>query len=156
MAKIHNIYENDLDRTWYKSSNVKYSECDDIDNSLKVVRVVFNNGSQYQYKDVDVNDYLRFREADSNGKAFNQFIKKYEFEKLENVDVDKIDKALQDILDTANSITFKITDKGTCVQMANGNILFETEKNFDESALELAMGVVEGLGYKPKKEIKEE
>ena len=41
----------------------------------------------YLYKDVDVNDYVLFVHGGtdgSNGKALNKFIKKYEYEKLEN------------------------------------------------------------------------
>ena len=43
MSKIYNLYENDLDRTWYDSSNVLYSECDDVTDGLKVLRVTFKN-----------------------------------------------------------------------------------------------------------------
>ena len=32
MSKIYNVYENKLDRTWYQSSNILYSECDDKEN----------------------------------------------------------------------------------------------------------------------------
>lgn len=80
-----------LDRVWYDSSNIFYSECDDTKNGLKVLRVVFKNGATYQYKNVDVNDYVMFVNGGldgSNGKSLNKFIKpKCEFEKLENMDM---------------------------------------------------------------------
>ena len=44
MSKVFNLYTkdsdgNDIDRTWYQSSNIKYSECVDHDNELKTLRV---------------------------------------------------------------------------------------------------------------------
>ena len=96
MSKIFNFYANDVDKTWYQSSNIKYSECIDHDNDLKTLKVVFNNGTQYQYNKVDVRDYLFFKNDSSQGKALNQFIKGkgYEYEKLDNADV----KSLEDEL----------------------------------------------------------
>ena len=93
MSKIFNFYANDVDRTWYQSSNIKYSECIDNDNDLKTLKVVFNNATQYEYKKVDVRDYLLFRDAASQGKALNEYIKPkaYEYEKLENADLATLD-----------------------------------------------------------------
>lgn len=90
MSKIFNLYENDVDKTWYDSSNVVYTECDDIDNSLKVLRIFFKNGRVYQYTNIDVNDYLLFREDVSQGKAFTRIIKKYPCERLDDVDIQSI------------------------------------------------------------------
>ena len=80
MAKMFNYYANDVDHTWYDSSNIKYSECIDKENSLKTLKVVFNNGSQYEYRGVDVNDYLMFREDMSQGKALCKYIKSKGYE----------------------------------------------------------------------------
>ena len=71
--------EKQLDRVWYDSSNVFYSECEDGDSAKKILRVVFKNGATYQYSDVDVNDYVMFIAGgtdNSNGKALNEFVKK--------------------------------------------------------------------------------
>jgi hypothetical protein len=82
--------EKRLDRVWYESSNILYSECDDNVNSLKTLRVTFKNGATYEYSDVDVNDYLMFLNGGldgSNGKALNKFIKpKCKFERLNDKD----------------------------------------------------------------------
>ena len=85
-----------LDRYWFDSSNVKYCECIDKEGEKKTLRVVFNNGSQYEYTGVDVSQYLLFREDASQGKALNKYIKgnKYEFKKLDNVDVQEINDEL--------------------------------------------------------------
>lgn len=89
--KEHPTKENTfLDRVWYDSSNIVYSECEDKEGEAKTLRVVFNNGSMYEYKNVDVNDYVMFVHGgieNSNGKAFFKYIKgKYEFERLNDVD----------------------------------------------------------------------
>ena len=41
---------------------------------------------------VDVNDYLLFRNAESNDKAFNQYIKKYECVRLPDTDLNKLEE----------------------------------------------------------------
>ena len=79
-----------LDRIWYDSSNILYSECDDKLNELKTLRVTFKNGATYEYSNVDVNDYLMFVNGGldgSNGKALNKYIKpKCEFKKLNDIE----------------------------------------------------------------------
>lgn len=82
-----------IDRVWYKSSDIIYSECKDTPGQLKTVKVVFKGGRSYIYTDVDVNDYVMFVHGGldgSNGKAFNQFLKKYNFEKGEKVSVEEL------------------------------------------------------------------
>lgn len=107
MSKIYNFYHNDLDKTWYDSSTVKYSECEDLDDQRKTLRVVFNNGTQYEYSDVDVMDYLMFREDVSQGKGLNKYIKakEYEFRKLDNVDISRIDEDLKHLSEADFYIT---------------------------------------------------
>lgn len=77
-----------IDRAWYTSSSILYSECDDLEDSLKVLRVTFKNGATYQYNDVNVNDYVMFLHGGldgSNGKALNKFIKpKCQFIRLQD------------------------------------------------------------------------
>lgn len=92
--------EKKVDRAWFKSSNVFYSECYDTPNELKKLKVVFNNGATYLYSDVNVNDYLMFLvgglEA-SHGKALNEFVKKKKcpYEKLENTDTIQLLKEME-------------------------------------------------------------
>lgn len=75
MAKIFNYYKNDVDHTWYDSSNLLYTEMIDRDNALKTLKVTFKNGKEYQYDNVNINDYLLIRESESTGKEFNKIIK---------------------------------------------------------------------------------
>lgn len=108
MAIIKENYENKIDRVWYDSSNVFYSECYDNDDDFKLLKVVFNNGGTYLYKNVDVNDYLMFKYGGtdgSQGKALNKYIKgKYEFEKIGNTDLNELNKKLKSL--DINSVYF--------------------------------------------------
>lgn len=87
-----------LDRAWYDSSNIIYSECDDNENDFKTLRIVFKRGDRYEYSNVDVKDYLMFMTGGtdgSNGKAFHKFIlPKYEAKKLEPVDLNALNDDL--------------------------------------------------------------
>lgn len=96
MSKKFNLYCNGVDKTWYDSSNVVYTECIDNENKPKTLKVVFSNGTQYQYNDVDVRDYLLLREDSSQGKALNRLIKekKYEYQKLDNANLEEIEDEL--------------------------------------------------------------
>lgn len=94
--------EKRLDRVWYDSSSVFYSECEDGDTAKKVLRVVFKNGSTYQYSDVDVNDYVMFIAGgvdNSNGKALNEFVKKKKcpYVRLDNADKEKLINEMNEI-----------------------------------------------------------
>lgn len=78
-------------KVWYESSMIKYSRMVEDPNYNKGnLYVVFNNGSQYMYKDVKFEDYTVFVAGgtdNSNGMALNKLIKpKYEFVKLEPAD----------------------------------------------------------------------
>lgn len=88
--------ETGLDRAWYDSSNIKYTECDDNPDDFKTLRVVFKKGTCYEYRDVNVYDYLMFMHGEltgSNGKAFHKCIRqKYEGKRLEDRDLEQIEK----------------------------------------------------------------
>lgn len=102
MGKILSSYSNNIDKCWYESSNIVYSECIDHDNALKEVKVVFKNGCEYTYLEVPVQDYLMFRESSSQGKALNTFIKKYKFIKSEEKrDLDELNKEKEFLLEQA-------------------------------------------------------
>ena len=99
MYCFRNYDENkSMDRAWFISSTILYSECDDTDSKFKTLRVTFKNGSTYEYYDVDVNDYLMFLHGGldySSGKALNKYIKaKYNFKRI----ADKNPKEIQDEL----------------------------------------------------------
>lgn len=93
--------EEKIDRIWYQSSMVVYSECyDKPDSALKDITVVFKNGSSYLYKDINVNDYVAFVHGGldgSNGKALNKYIKPNcsEYKRLEDVSLTDLQNTLE-------------------------------------------------------------
>lgn len=94
----YNKYTNLRDHVWYDSSNVVYSECIDTDNEFKTLKIVFKEGRTYLYKSVDVEDYIRFKNAESNGKAFNQFIKKYECVRMPDTEKKTLDELMESFI----------------------------------------------------------
>jgi hypothetical protein len=146
MSKIFNFYANDIDKTWYQSSNIKYSECIDHDNDLKTLKVVFNNGTQYQYKKVDVRDYLLFRDASSQGKALNEYIKPkgYEYEKMENADLATLDGELTFRMEDGIFVLYdgnKFTIKDN-----KDNVICEKEVKLTEAAFHTICSALEAVG----------
>ena len=104
MSIIYNKYINNRDYTWYDSSNVKYSECYDSDSDKKHLKVTFNQGRTYLYKDVDVSDYAMFKNSQSTGQAFNQFIKKYNGVRLPDVLLEDLDKKKDEFINEKKEI----------------------------------------------------
>ena len=99
MGKIVSVYKNGVDKAWFNSSTIVYAECIDKQDSLKEVKVVFKNGSEYSYYDVKVQDYLMFREDASQGKALNKFIKGYEYKKSEEKrDLEQLNEEMDALL----------------------------------------------------------
>lgn len=146
MSKIFNFYANDTDKTWYQSSNIRYSECIDHDNDLKTLKVVFNNGTQYKYKKVDVRDYLLFRDASSQGKALNEYIKPkgYEYEKMENADLATLDGELTFRMEDGIFVLYD-GDKFT-IKDNKDNIICEKEVKLTEAAFQTICSALEAVG----------
>lgn len=81
-------------KAMYDSSNILASTYDTNTNDLTLI---FKSGTQYKYPNVSKSDYMRFEIAESQGKVFNTHIKKYTFEKLDNVDVSMILESADDL-----------------------------------------------------------
>ncbi len=146
MSKIFNFYANDIDKTWYQSSNIKYSECIDHDNDLKTLKVVFNNGTQYKYKKVDVQNYLLFRDASSQGKALNEYIKPkgYEYEKMENADMQSLEDELNFRMEGGIFVTYD-GDK-FIMKDSKDNVICEKEVKLTEAAFQTICSALEAVG----------
>ena len=63
----------------YDSSTIEAST---YTYKTKELFVTFKHAT-YLYSNVNVEDYEQFRNAESQGRALNQFIKKYSYQKLE-------------------------------------------------------------------------
>ena len=154
-SKIFNIYTKnkdgiDVDKCWYDSSNVIYNECLYPDNELKTLRVVFSNGTQYEYKKVDSRDYLLLREDQSQGKALNRLIKekKYEYVKLENADLDAIEEEL--FFRSKNG--FYIENSSTNFEIKNNKdeSVFKLSKPLEEDYFDLVVDILKSVGIVTK------
>ena len=121
MGKIFNIYQNDLDKAWYNSSNIIYSECKDYTNNLKELKITFKGGRTYRYDAVNVFDYLMFRESSSQGKDFNRLIKKYNGVRIDDVDLTLIGEELTREMDNAKLISLinKLTNDLKCAMVVS-------------------------------------
>jgi hypothetical protein len=144
--KIFSFYSNDVDRVWYQSSNIKYSECIDHDNELKTLTVVFNNGTQYRYDKVDVRDYLLFKNDESQGKALNQFIKTkgYSYEKLDNADLATLDGELSFRMEGGVFIDYD----GETLKMRDNmdKVIFEKKTKVNKEVLNDMCGLLVAVG----------
>jgi hypothetical protein len=81
--------KNNIIKAIYDSSNICASTYDKNSNDLIII---FKNGGQYRYMGVNSLDYSSFELAESNGKVFNDNIKKKytKFEKMPNFNVSEL------------------------------------------------------------------
>lgn len=89
---VYSKYIDSKEYTWYDSSNVLFSECIDRDGDKKSLKITFKQGRTYLYQDVDVKDYVMFKNSSSNGMAFNQYIKQYQAMRLPDVEISTLDE----------------------------------------------------------------
>ena len=102
--KVYNRYIDSKDCTWYDSSNVYYSECQDSQSDVKQLRVVFKGGQTYLYHDVSIGDYIMFREAESTGSAIHKYIKKYSYVRLPDSSVAELEERKKRFMEEENIV----------------------------------------------------
>jgi hypothetical protein len=77
----------------YDSSNILASTYNKENMDLTLI---FKKGAQYKYPNVTLTDYTKFEIAESQGIIFNSHLKKYTFEKLQEINptelITEIDK----------------------------------------------------------------
>lgn len=140
-----NYYSNNVDYTWYESSNIAYSECIDNDNALKTLKVVFSTGTQYQYNDVDVRDYLMFRNDQSQGKALNKYIKSngYEYVKLENANLQEIEDEF--FFRSGKGYYVENNDNSFIIKDSQDNEKYKLDKPLDEDTFNMVCDILKSL-----------
>lgn len=137
----YNRYLNREDHVWYDSSNIIYSKCYDTQNSKsKTLKIVFKGGRTYLYKNVDSDDYLMFKNAQSNGVSFNEHIKKYDSVRIMDTDMDKLSNLMesfknevkeneeQKLGDLVYNIDFTEATGDFCIKLGN-QLLFNGKDN---------------------------
>lgn len=132
---IYEKYVNSRDYTWYDSSNVVYSECIDTNQAYKTLKIVFKAGRQYIYENVDPTDYILFKRADSNGQAFNKYIKKYPCKRLPDVSLDDLEAKKNEFIEDNKVTEQAFTNLAYLLEMdahskairlsLNGKVIFE-------------------------------
>lgn len=88
-----------VQKVWYESTMLSYSEmCEDDNENKGTLTVVFNNGSVYRYRDVTFEDYVLLLSGGldgSEGKTFHKVIKaKYEGIKLNETDAKTVRESM--------------------------------------------------------------
>jgi hypothetical protein len=105
------------EKVWHNSSMIKYSEMvENPSENYGDLTVVFNNGSTYRYKNVSLGDYVFMVSgglSGSNGKTFNDIIKKhgYEYEKIAPLSQEYIEEGYQEFMERerAKEITYFVS-----------------------------------------------
>lgn len=115
--KVYNRYINSKDCTWYDSSNVYYSECQDSQEDVKQLKVIFKQGHTYIYKDVALTDYFMFRNAESTGSAFHKYIKKYEFARMPDTSIDELETLKQQYMEEENIAAQETNDVNYTIEL---------------------------------------
>lgn len=101
----YNKYINNEDYTWYNSSNIIFSKCYDNNIDTKTLKLVFKNGRTYVYKDVNVADYVNFKNAQSNGEAVNKYIiKKYQGVRISDTDIEQLNNLRKTFTDEETEV----------------------------------------------------
>ena len=93
---VKRLEKNGKIKAMYSSSTI----CGSVyDTTTKDLTVIFNNGGQYKYPNVESTDYMRLETADSNGSTFNTYIKKkyVNFEKLDKLSESAIAAILKEV-----------------------------------------------------------
>lgn len=129
MSKIYSKYIKNEDHNWYDSSNIVYSVCFD-GAATKSLKIVFKGGRTYLYRDVSPVDYVRFRDAESNGKVFNEVIKQYPCTKLDDTSLEQLENMKNEFakLDSFNEYKIHIDFNdatGEFKLKINGNVVYE-------------------------------
>lgn len=143
--KIYSKYENGQEFCWYDSSNILFSKCYDNQGELKVVKIIFKNGRTYLYKDVDVNDYITFRDSESNGVAFNKHIKKYAPTRIQDTDLGKLEEMKNKFMGENQEVQdSKVSDLGYVIEFcdATGEFVLKLKDNIIYCGVEGNVSIV--------------
>jgi hypothetical protein len=151
MLKFSQYIEDEIDKAWFDSSNVVYGECDESDTQYKTVRITFKNGSVYQYSDVLVSDWVKFKNAGSQGKALNEcFVKnKYKYEKIGTTDINNI-MAEYDELVATDFFLEHVNEDNTLVLSDNQNNIKYKMTYPGEDVTNDIKGMLESIKFRVK------
>jgi hypothetical protein len=129
----------------FSSSNICAST---YDRTTKNLTIIFSKGTQYKYPNVSEIDYTRFELADSQGVVFNSHIKKYNFEKLDNVDVSSILTEVTELKEADKKVKIEYYTKIFVATCDAVNVYFNSTGTIDPALytkMKSAMGEYENI-----------
>jgi len=131
---LKRLEKNNKIKAMYSSATICAST---FDTNTRDLIIIFKNGGQYKYPNVELTDYTRFETADSNGTTFNTYIKKKytNFEKLDKVDVSVILKEIDELKAAEDKTSSEVKSKLMMVNMANLISLYITTGKINEDIL---------------------
>ena len=132
----------------YDSSNILASIYDNTTNDLSLI---FKGGRKYKYANVSKSDYMRFEIAESQGDVFNTHIKKYSFERLEDVDPTRIITEAEDLKTLEDNALLRGKQTELMAKM-NTVIISEGNESFNKLLLDLQIILNDYLSLLAKKE----
>lgn len=91
---LERISKNNIVEALYESSNIVASTYDMNNNQLKLV---FKGGAEYIYNNVPITEYYKLELAESQGVAFNKYLRSYPFEKGGEVDISMLHERIQEV-----------------------------------------------------------
>jgi hypothetical protein len=148
MLKFSYYIDNKVDKAWFNSSNIVYGECDESDTQYKTVRIVFKNGSTYQYENVLVADWVTFKNAESQGKALNEHFKKagYKYQRIDDANLNAIEEEY--VERTGCNFIFKVNGNTNQLNIFDNkdNIIYSMEYP-GEGVTRDIKGLLEKLNY---------
>lgn len=139
--------ETRVEKCWYDSTNIIYSECFDYENEYKDLNIVFKEGRTYLYKKINVNDYVAFRNATSQGSALSKYITKkengkplYECVRLSDKNLAELEEKRKELIKENNEslpktkeevLTFEVDsyNNSLIIYDENNNEVYKTESD---------------------------
>lgn len=151
MIKFGYYLDNVKDKAWFNSSNVIYGECDESDTQEKTVRLVFKNGTVYQYEKVNVYDWTLFKNSDSQGKALREiFIEnEYPYSRLKDkMDINALNEEYE-FRAIHKGLTIMVDDNNHATVMDNEDKpLYECDEG--KERVSVMEGLLKALGHQVK------
>jgi hypothetical protein len=144
---LKRVEKDNLIKALYDSSNILAST---YDNSTNELCLIFKGGRKYKYSNVSKSDYMRFEIAESQGDIFNTHIKKYSFERLEDVDPTKIITEAETLKASEQEILLE-GKKAEVIDKMKKILPLEKDEHFDEMLKELQVKLNDYLVLLSKK-----
>ncbi len=145
---LKRVEKENIVKAMYDSSNILASIYDNTTNDLSLI---FKGGRKYKYANVSKSDYMRFEIAESQGDVFNTHIKKYSFERLEDVDPTRIITEAEDLKTLEDNALLRGKQTELMAKM-NTVIISEGNESFNKLLLDLQIILNDYLSLLAKKE----